>query len=288
MEARLGMRWFALGVDYEWPARTLNSARLSRQCICRLLGGLAPEGFTYELFLDERGRRSRNPGAMGSRSRNGCAMRRRKACRCSCTANPGSQAAVLRRHSRDVDEYQQYLEAYAIQDGRQRLTNPVWHIHAGAPPAPEAPIAFSMLLKLVSASNAESPETLWGFIDRYRPGLTPQTHPRLDRLVGYAIHYFRDFVLPAKHYRNRARTNAARSSICARPCHSCPPTRAQSEFRRSFTRSATRTVFGSERQDQDQGRQAGGLARVVQHALRGALRRAERTAFWLLRGGLWN
>jgi lysyl-tRNA synthetase class 1 len=63
------------------------------------------------------------------------------------------------------------------------------------------PIAFSMLLTLVSSSNAENAETLWGFIGRYRPGVTPQTHPRLDAQVRYAIHYFRDFVLPKKTYR---------------------------------------------------------------------------------------
>jgi lysyl-tRNA synthetase class 1 len=58
-----------------------------------------------------------------------------------------------------------------------------------------------MLLTLVSSSNAENAETLWGFIGRYRPGVTPVTHPRLAAQVGYAIHYYRDFVLPAKTYR---------------------------------------------------------------------------------------
>ena len=60
------------------------------------------------------------------------------------------------------------------------------------------PIAFSMLLTLVSSSNAENADALWGFIGRYRPGVTPHTHPKLDAMVGYAIHYFRDFVLPTK------------------------------------------------------------------------------------------
>jgi lysyl-tRNA synthetase class 1 len=53
----------------------------------------------------------------------------------------------------------------------------------------------------VSSSNAENAETLWGFIGRYRPGVTPKTHPELDALVGYAINYYRDFVLPTKRYR---------------------------------------------------------------------------------------
>ncbi len=105
---------------------------------------------------------------------------------------------VIPRH---VDEYQQYLDAYPRQDSKQRLANPVWHIHAGAPPKADVPISFTMLLNLVSASNAENADTLWGFIGRYWPGVTPQSHPKLQQLVEYAIHYFRDFVLPAKQFR---------------------------------------------------------------------------------------
>jgi lysyl-tRNA synthetase class 1 len=105
---------------------------------------------------------------------------------------------VIPRH---VDEYQQFLDGYGRQDDKQHLANPVWHIHSGQPPKADMPITFSMLLTLVSSSNAENAETLWGFIGRYRPGVTPQTHPKLDALVGYAIHYFRDFVLPTKKYR---------------------------------------------------------------------------------------
>ena len=79
---------------------------------------------------------------------------------------------------------------------KQQLSNPVWHIHSGKPPKIEMPVSFQMLLTLVSSSNAENAETLWGFIGRYRPGVTAATHPKLNALVEYAIHYFRDFVLP--------------------------------------------------------------------------------------------
>ncbi len=115
---------------------------------------------------------------------------------------------VIPRH---VDEYQQFLEAYERQDAKQRLGNPVWHIHSGAPPKADMPISFSMLLTLVSSSNAENAETLWGFIGRYRPGVTRATHPKLDELVGYAIHYFRDFVLPEKNFREP--TDAERAAL---------------------------------------------------------------------------
>jgi lysyl-tRNA synthetase class 1 len=63
------------------------------------------------------------------------------------------------------------------------------------------PVTFQLLLTLVSSSNAENAATLWGFIARYRPGVTPQTHPKLDAMVGYAINYYRDFVAPTKKFR---------------------------------------------------------------------------------------
>ena len=49
------MRWVALGVDYEMAGKDLiDSVKLSGE-ICRTLGGAQPEGFNYELFLDENG-----------------------------------------------------------------------------------------------------------------------------------------------------------------------------------------------------------------------------------------
>ncbi len=196
------MRWLALGVDYEMAGKDLiDSVKLSSE-ICRALGGTPPEGFNYELFLDEKGQKiSKSKG-------NGLTIEEWLR-----YASPESLALFMYREPkaakrlyfdvipRHVDEYQQFLEAYQRQDARQRLSNPVWHIHSGAPPQPEMPISFAMLLSLVTASNAENAETLWGFIGRYRPGVTAATHPKLGQMVDYAIHYFRDFVLPEKKFR---------------------------------------------------------------------------------------
>jgi lysyl-tRNA synthetase class 1 len=196
------MRWLALGVDYEMAGKDLiDSVKLSGE-ICRALGGAPPEGFNYELFLDEQGQKiSKSKG-------NGLTIEEWLR-----YASPESLALFMYREPkaakrlyfdvipRHVDEYQQYLDGYGRQDLKQRLANPVWHIHAGHPPRSDIPVSFAMLLNLVSASNAENAETLWGFIGRYAPGVTPQSHPKLDALVGYAIHYFRDFVLPEKRFR---------------------------------------------------------------------------------------
>ncbi|CAN0508326.1 unnamed protein product, partial [Discosporangium mesarthrocarpum] len=80
-------------------------------------------------------------------------------------------------------------------------SNPVWHIHAGAPKAADVPVSFALLLNLVSASNSHDKETLWGFIQRYAPESSAAQNPKLDEMVGYAIAYYEDFVRPAKTYR---------------------------------------------------------------------------------------
>jgi lysyl-tRNA synthetase class 1 len=197
------MRWVAFGVDYEMAGKDLiDSVKLSGE-ICRALGGTPPEGFNYELFLDEKGQKiSKSKG-------NGLTIEEWLR-----YASPESLSLFMYREPkaakrlyfdvipRHVDEYYQFLDGYERQDLRQRLSNPVWHIHLGKPPKIDMPISFSMLLTLVSSSNAENAETLWGFIKRYRPGVTPQTHPKLNELVEYAIHYFRDFVLPEKKFRH--------------------------------------------------------------------------------------
>ena len=209
------MRWVALGVDYEMAGKDLiDSVKLSGE-ICRALGGTAPEGFNYELFLDENGQKiSKSKG-------NGLTIDEWLR-----YASPESLSLFMYREPkaakrlyfdvipRHVDEYMQYLDAYERQAPKERLGNPVWHIHNGAPPKPDNPIPFAMLLSLVTASNAENADTLWGFIGRYRPGVTPQTHPHLAALVEYAIHYFRDFVLPAKKFREpNAAERAALSDL---------------------------------------------------------------------------
>jgi lysyl-tRNA synthetase, class I len=204
------MRWVALGVDYEMAGKDLiDSVKLSGE-ICRVLGGTPPEGFNYELFLDENGQKiSKSKG-------NGLTIDEWLR-----YASPESLSLFMYREPkaakrlyfdvipRHVDEYLQFLDAYERQAAKEQLGNPVWHIHSGAPPKADYPVPFAMLLSLVTASNAENAETLWGFIGRYRPGVTRHTHPHLASLVEYAIHYFRDFVLPAKKFREPSAADRA-------------------------------------------------------------------------------
>src|SRR5918995_1278510 len=92
--------------------------------------------------------------------------------------------------------------AGASRDWKTGLGSPVGHMQAATPPQIDLPVPFALLLNLVSASNAHDKSVLWGFISRHVAGVTPQSHPELDRLAGYAIRYFDDFVKPAKVYRS--------------------------------------------------------------------------------------
>jgi len=196
------MRWVALGVDYEMAGKDLiDSVRLSG-AIARILGVAPPEGFSYELFLDETGEKI-------SKSRgNGLTIEE-----WLTYASPESLFVYMFQSPRKakrlyfdvipktVDEYLSHLASFPGLEADRQLASPVWHIHSGKPPEAELPISFNLLLNLVSASNSEEPEVLWGFIQRYAPGATAEDHPLLDHLVGYAIRYFHDFVRPNKSYR---------------------------------------------------------------------------------------
>lgn len=201
-KADWALRWTALRVDYEMNGKDLiDSVTLSSR-ICRALGGTPPEGFSFELFLDEAGQKI-------SKSRgNGLTIDEWLA-----YASPESLSlfmfqkpkAAKRLHfdviPKAVDEYFSFLGSYADQDPDRRLANPVWHIHAGTPPDVSVPVTFSMLLNLASASNAHDRDVLWGFLTRHVPGLTREGNDKLDELAGYAVRYYNDFVAPTKSFR---------------------------------------------------------------------------------------
>src|SRR5262249_35075003 len=102
---------------------------------------------------------------------------------------------------RTVDEYLDLVQRFANEPPEKQIENPVWHIHDGRPPPPEARFSYAILLNLAAVVNAEEPSVLWGYITRYAPDATPASQPMLDRLVRHAIAYYRDFVKPAKQYR---------------------------------------------------------------------------------------
>jgi lysyl-tRNA synthetase class 1 len=201
-KADWAMRWAALRVDYEMAGKDLiDSIKLASK-ICRVLGVNPPEGFNYELFLDHEGKKISKSKGNGLSIEDWLRY-----------ASPESLQLFMYQAPRtgkrlhfdvipkNVDEYWTFLSAYPKQEIKEQLGNPVWHIHGGQPPKGELPISFALLLNLATVCQAKDKAVLWGFIRRYAPDATPEALPKLDDLVGYAVNYFHDFVIPAKTYR---------------------------------------------------------------------------------------
>ncbi len=196
------MRWHALGVDYEMAGKDLTDSVKVGQKICRVLGSQPPETFIYELFLDEKGGKISKSKGNGLTIEEWLRYGSPESLQLFMFNKPREARRlyfdVIPRH---VDDYHAHLARYRQQDLKQRLANPVWHIHGGEAPEADMPVTFALLLNLVSASHSEDKDILWGFIRRYAPGASPETHPELDRLVEYAINYYEDFVKPTKRFR---------------------------------------------------------------------------------------
>ena len=179
------LRWAALGVDYEMAGKDLIDSVTQSSKICKALGQPAPEGFNYELFLDEKAEKiSKSKG-------NGLSIEEWLS-----YGSPESLSLFMFQKPKTakrlffdvipkaVDEYHQHLRAYPDQTPAQRLENPAWHIHGPTPPASDMEVSFSMLLNLASAAAAEDKDVLWGFIRKYAPDASPKSHPGLDQAAG--------------------------------------------------------------------------------------------------------
>ena len=197
-----GARWAALDVDFEMYGKDHSTNTPIYDRICEILGGRKPEHFTYELFLDAEGQKiSKSKG-------NGLSIDEwltYASTESLAYFMYGKPKTAKRMHfdviPKAVDEYHQQLRAYPDQTPDQQAANPVWHIHGGDVPESRMVVPFSMLLNLASVAGAEDKETLWGFIRRYAPEATPETHADLDAAAGFAVRYYNDFVKPEKVFR---------------------------------------------------------------------------------------
>ncbi|MFH1654144.1 MAG: lysine--tRNA ligase [Pseudomonadota bacterium] len=196
------MRWKAFSVDYEMYGKDLRDSFFLSSKICRVIGGTPPNNLPYEMFLDEHGRKiSKSIG-------NGLSVEEwmKYAPQESLIFYMYKKPQVAKKLCFDcipksVDEYLTQLSNYFSNDIKQRLNNPIWHIHNGNPPNPEANISFSMILNLVSACQTESPSVLWHYISNYSPGSNSENSPITDKLITYAISFYKDFILPNKKYK---------------------------------------------------------------------------------------
>jgi lysyl-tRNA synthetase class 1 len=196
------MRWYAYDVDYEMYGKDLIESAIISSKICKVLGKQSPNGFAYEMFLDEKGEKiSKSKG-------NGITIEQ-----WLNYASPESLSLYMYQNPKRakklyadvvpkaVDEYLVNVDKFSDQDDKQKLLNPVWHVHSGNPPKEKSIMPFSVLLNLVGTSNATDKNILWKFIKKNKKDIQVSDHPILDGLIQYALKYFDDIVKPKKKHR---------------------------------------------------------------------------------------
>lgn len=196
------MRWTALDVDYEMSGKDLIESVRESGKICRALGGTPPEGFNYELFLDVEGKKISKSKGNGLTMDEWLRYGTPESLSWYMFQSPKSAKSLhFNVIPRATDDYLSFIEQYKTQEPAKQIDNAVWHIHSGQPPQSASPVSFALLLNLVGVANASSKDQLWAYFAKYLPAATPENEPVLDRLMGYALNYYEDFVKPSKTYR---------------------------------------------------------------------------------------
>ena len=192
------MRWVALGVDYEMSGKDLIDSVTQSSKITRALGARPPEGFNYEMFLDEKGEKISKSKGNGLSLEQWLTYGSEESLAFYIYREPRKAKSLhMGVIPRAVDDYFQFRGNYAAQPIEQKLGNPVHHIHNGRVPAEVPPVTFGLLLNLVGVMGADATsEQVWGYLGNYVENASPETQPDLAVLIPLALAYNRDFVAP--------------------------------------------------------------------------------------------
>jgi len=203
-------RWVALGVDYEMAGKDLIDSVVQSSKIARVLGGRPPEGFNYEMFLDEKGEKISKSKGNGLSLEEWLRYGSEESLAFYIYREPKRAKSLhIGVIPRAVDEYWQFRERYPQQPLDQKLGNPVHHIHGGEVPEKLLPLTYGLLLNLVSLPGLQDRDIAWKFVQRYAPGTSPESDPELDALIGLAVNYATDFVVPDLKRRSPTETEAS-------------------------------------------------------------------------------
>ncbi len=202
------LRWHALDVDYEMSGKDLKSSAEISKKILKILGKPNPAGFHYEMFLDENSEKISKSKGNGLTMEEWLKYAPQESLAYYLFQRPTSAKKLyFDIIPKAVDEYITFAGKLSEQEPAKQLDNPAWYIKTqynkgdNKGDNQQTPISFALLLNLVNAAHTDNPAVLWEFIKQYAPNATPENAPFLDHLVGYAIQYYKDFILPTKSYR---------------------------------------------------------------------------------------
>ena len=196
------MRWMSFGIDYEMCGKDLTESFQISSKICHLLNKKSPVNLIYEMFLDENGEKISKSVGNGISIDQWLRYGTPESLSLFMFQKPRSAKKLFFDViPKNIDDYISFLLKYQSKDEAEKFNNPVWHIHSGSPPKAETEISFNTLINLVCACNSQDSKVLWGFLKEYDKKLDPKINKTLDQLIGCAINYYVDFILPIKKYK---------------------------------------------------------------------------------------
>ena len=199
------MRWSALEVDYEMAGKDLiDSVSLSGKII-KKIGSTPPEGFNYELFLDEKGEKISKSRGNGLTIEEWLKYGPKESLSYFMYGHPKrAKRLFFDVIPKSVDEYISHLNNFNGQTIEEKIINPALYVHdinQVSVPQDKTPLSFSLLLNLASVCHADEPQIMWGYIKKYSPETTLENNIFLSKLVNFAVVYYNDMVKPNKRYR---------------------------------------------------------------------------------------
>ena len=165
-------RWVALGVDYEMAGKDLIDSVVQSGKIARILGGRPPEGFNYEMFLDEKGEKISKSKGNGLSLEEWLRYGSEPSLAFYIYREP--QAGEEPAHRRDPARGRRIL-AVPRQLSRTSRSSRSSAIRCTTSTAARCrtstlPVTYGLLLNLVSLPGVADKDTAWRFVQRYAPG----------------------------------------------------------------------------------------------------------------------
>jgi lysyl-tRNA synthetase class 1 len=199
------LRWFSYGINYEMYGKDLiPSAELSKKII-KIMGGRAPVGFFYELFLDENGEKISKSIGNGVSMEQWLRYAPVESLSYFIFREPRqAKKLYIDMIPRTMDEYLDNLKRYPDIADEKKPDSAIWHIHNAGKEVPlyNSSINFTMINNLVSALGMAKPdnEKIASFLTRYDENILKYSDVT-NTLIEKGVAYYIDRILPGKVYR---------------------------------------------------------------------------------------
>ena len=187
------MRWVSLGVDYEMAGKDLiESVNLSSK-ICRALGKAPPEGYFYELFLDQNGEKISKSKGNGLTIDQWLKYAPPETLSYFMYQNPRRAKKLLFNSTGiSTDEFISLVNKYNELTEKEKIDSPIWHIFNGEPSMQSIPVSYNILLNLVSASTEKDATVILNFVKKYVGKIEDKNLDFLNTLIDRVTNFDND------------------------------------------------------------------------------------------------